>query len=135
MFGQDVCHVLTHRDPPLGSFTFDDVVDDAIGPRHDLSAVTFVCAARLGHALTVPGSTSYLITTRRRRVTFFVIGVLGSPPGVGLVVDAVFSLRLSSNEAGPTAGDISEGSRHELGSGFRTRHTGAGPGRRRGRAC
>ena len=49
MSGQDISHVLAHGDPPIRGFLFDDVVDDAIGPRHDLSAITFVCAARLGH--------------------------------------------------------------------------------------
>ncbi len=49
MRGKDVSYVLAHRDAPFGCLTPDDFVDDAIGARHYLGAVTLVCAARLGH--------------------------------------------------------------------------------------
>lgn len=47
--GQDVGHVLPHWDATLGAFLFDDLVDEAVGPRHDLSAITLVGAACSGH--------------------------------------------------------------------------------------
>lgn len=65
MGGQNISHVLAHRDAALRGFTFDDLVDDAIGPRHDLRAIALVCAAPLGHgANSASDRVCYLITTR-----------------------------------------------------------------------
>ena len=54
VLGEHIGHVLPHRYAELGGFRFDDVVDDAIGPGHDLRAVTLVGLA-LGHNATMPG--------------------------------------------------------------------------------
>ena len=63
--GEDVGHVLAHWDAALRGFSFDDLVDDAIGPRHDLRAIALMCAASLGHGGdSASETTRYLITTR-----------------------------------------------------------------------
>ena len=48
VLGEYVRDVLAHRDSQLGGLRLDDLVDGAIGPGHDLRAVTFVSLA-LGH--------------------------------------------------------------------------------------
>lgn len=65
MDGEDVGHVLAHWDAALRGFSFDDLVNDAIGPRHDLRAIALMCAASLGHGgNSASETTRYLITTR-----------------------------------------------------------------------
>ncbi len=65
MGGQDIGHVLAHRDAALRGFTLDDLVDDAIRPRHDLRTIALMCAAPLGHgANSASDAECYLITTR-----------------------------------------------------------------------
>lgn len=79
MDGEDVGDVLAHGDSAFGGFAFDEVVDDAVGPCCDLGAVTFVRAARLSHAATLPWEKQLAANDTPHARDVFVIGSGNQP--------------------------------------------------------